>query len=489
MDDGKSESASTSKEAGEPTQGTLQSKGALHHMESVEGKTPERRARISVSTKLDRVARRARENPQEVITSLNHLIDVEWLREAFHNTRRDGATGIDGVTAEEYEAALEENLATLLEQFKSGTYRAPPVRRAYIPKGDGSKMRPIGIPTLQDKILQRAVVMLLDAVYEQTFRNCSYGFRRGRSQHQALELVRLGLMRMGGGFVIELDIEKFFDTLDHEHLRNFLDLRVRDGVIRRAIGKWLKAGVLEDGEIERSTEGTPQGGVISPLLANIFLHHVLDEWFEDEIAPRLTGRSFLVRFADDAVIVVEHETDAKRIMDVLTKRLGKYGLKLHPQKTRLVRFKRPRHAEKDRRSDDDDDEPGTFPFLGFTHYWGSTRTGGWAVKRKTERGRVQRTLKKINVLCRRMRHERIAEQHKQLCDRLRGHYNYYGVSSNFRSLAAVCRWVEEIWRYWLNRRSEKRSVSFERFRAIIEHKPLLQPRLSTTAANAARSVW
>ena len=277
-----------------------------------------------------------------VWTTLAHHIDLELLREAYRLTRKDGATGVDGQTAQEYEENLEENLKTLLERLKSGTYQAPPVRRVYIPKGDGKKSRPIGIPTFEDKILQRAVVMVLEAVYEQDFLECSYGFRPCRSAHQALAALWQELMRVGGGFVIELDIEKFFDTLDHRHLREFLDKRVRDGVIRRVIGKWLKAGVLEGGEVQETESGTPQGGVISPLLANIFLHEVLDKWFEQEVKPRMKGSAFLVRYADDALMVFSLEKDAKRVMAVLAKRFGRFGLSLHPEKTRLVDFRRPK---------------------------------------------------------------------------------------------------------------------------------------------------
>jgi len=284
---------------------------------------------------------------------LAHHIDIELLREAHELVRKDGAVGVDGQTAAEYAEALEENLASLLERFKSGAYKAPPVRRVHIPKGSGSKTRPIGIPTFEDKILQRAVLMVLEAVYEEDFLPCSFGFRRGRSAHQALETFWRSSMDMGGGVVLEVDIEGFFDSLAHVHLRSFLDERVRDGVIRRTIDKWLKAGVLEAGRVMHPNEGSPQGGVISPLLANVYLHHVLDTWFENEIKPRLKGRAFLVRYADDVVIVLENEDDARRLKAVLPKRFAKYGLKLHPEKTRDVPFRRPAQRGHD------DNKPGT----------------------------------------------------------------------------------------------------------------------------------
>ena len=267
-----------------------------------------------ISTRQQRIAQLAREAPGMAFTSLAHHIDIEWLKEAYRLTRKDGATGVDGQTARDYAANLEENLQTLLDRAKSGTYRAPPVRRVHIPKGDGSSTRPIGIPTFEDKLLQRAVVMVLEQVYEQDFLDCSYGFRPERSAHQALESFWSQMMKMGGGWVVEVDIKKFFDTLDHGHLREFLRLRVRDGVLLRLIGKWLNAGVMEAGCIANSDTGTPQGGVISPLLANVFLHEVLDKWFEREVQPRLKGRAFLVRYADDFVIGCSCEEDARRIM-------------------------------------------------------------------------------------------------------------------------------------------------------------------------------
>ena len=258
------------------------------------------------------------------------------MREAYRRIRKDAAAGVDGVTAAQYEADLEANLSGLLERFKSGRYRAPAVRRVHLEKPGTSKTRPIGIPTLEDKILQRAVLMVLEPVYEQDFLDCSYGFRPGRGAHQALQSLWEGLMEFGGGWVIDLDIEDFFGSVEWGHLRSFLDQRVQDGVIRRAIGKWLNAGVMEAGELSYPQRGTPQGGVVSPTLSNVYLHEVLDQWFEHEVKPRLRGRAFEVRYADDAVLVFEHEDDARRVLGVLAKRLEKYGLRLHRDKTRMV---------------------------------------------------------------------------------------------------------------------------------------------------------
>jgi group II intron reverse transcriptase/maturase len=337
-----------------------------------------------ISTRLQHIAELARKGRDWVLTTLAHHIDVDLLREAFRRTRKDGASGVDGQTAEEYVANLEENLQSLESRFKSGTYCAPPVRRTYIPKADGKKTRPIGIPTFEDKVLQRALTMVLESVYEQDFLDCSYGFRPGRSSHQALEALWKGLMNMGGGWVLEVDIKGFFDSLDHKHLRDFLDQRVRDGVIRRAIGKWLNAGVLEEGSLRYPETGSPQGGVISPLLANIYLHEVLDKWFERDVKPRLRGRAFIIRYADDFVIVFPLEEDARRVLEVLPKRFGKYGLELHPEKTRLIPFRRP-VQKPGTRDDIDKTAPGSFDLLGFTHFWGTSRKGD--LDGQTEDGR------------------------------------------------------------------------------------------------------
>ena len=297
-------------------------------MELLKGHTPDAWASESVSTKRQRIATLAKRTPKISLSSLAHHIDLDWLHEAYRRTRKDGAAGIDDQTADEYAVNLEENLRSLLDRAKSGRYRAPAVRRVLIPKGK-DEQRPIGIPTFEDKVLPRAVVMILEEVYEQDFLDCSYGFRPGRSAHQALEALWKQAMDMQGGWILEVDIEKFFDMLDHGHLREFIKQRVHDGVLIRLIGKWLNAGVLHEGCWTRTAKGTPQGGVISPMLANIYLHYVLDEWFEQEVKPRLNGEAYLVRFADDFVIGFRHPEDAQRVLEVLPRRLGRYGLTLN----------------------------------------------------------------------------------------------------------------------------------------------------------------
>ena len=321
-----------------------------------------------VSTKQQRIAELARNCPGLSFTTLAHHIDIDWMYIAYTQTRKDGAVGVDGQTAEEYEEHLMANLRSLLDRAKSGTYVAPPVRRVHIPKaGSPNETRPLGIPTFEDKILQRAVLMVLQPIYETDFLDASHGFRPSRGAHGALDALWHQGMKLGVGWIVDVDLRKFFDTIDHGHLREFLKRRVRDGVILRLIGKWLNAGVLDKGVLTISEEGTPQGGVISPLLANIVLHYVLDEWFERDVRPRLQGDAFLIRYADDFVIGATREADARRIMEVLPKRMSKHGLTVHPEKSRLVRFDRTEGTDSDT-PDGATPDRGSFDFLGFTHY-------------------------------------------------------------------------------------------------------------------------
>ena len=315
--------------------------------------------------------------------------------------------------------------------------------------------------------------MLLEAIYEEDFLPCSYGFRPGRSAHEALRDLWRELMGMGGGWVLEVDIRSFFDELAHDHLRDFLDRRVRDGVIRRTIGKWLQAGVLEEGSVRHPVTGTPQGGVISPLLANLYLHEVVDRWFEEEVKPRLGGRAALLRYADDFVIVFASERDARRVEAVLPERLSRFGLRLHPEKTRLARFRAPGGKGKP----PDSQEPGTFTFLGFTHYWGRSRKGRWMVQRKTAANRLTQSLSRVRQWCRRWRHAPVPWQQHKLSLGLRGHYAYYGIMGNYRALSSFHYQVTQEWRKWLNRRSQKAKMTWKRFVRLLANYPLPRPRI------------
>jgi RNA-directed DNA polymerase len=394
------------------------------------------------------------------------------MKEAYRLTRKDGAPGIDGVTAADYEVNLEANLLDLLGRIKSGRYRAPPVRRAYIPKADGSQ-RALGIPTFEDKVAQRAVTMVLEAVYEQDFLPCSYGFRPGRSAHDALRKLRDDIWAKRLHWVLEIDIRKYFDSIPHSQLRAFLDQRVTDGVIRRMIDKWLKAGAVESGLLHRTTEGSPQGGVISPCLSNVFLHHVLDEWFESQVRPRLKGAGTLVRFADDAVMAFDSIVDAKRVLAVLDKRLARYGLTLHTDKTRLIDF-RPQKTEGTRHPE----MVGTaFDFLGFTHVWGRSRNGKKMVRQVTAKSRYARAAAAVNDWCRHNRHWSIRDQHRHLSMLMRGHFAYYGVGGNSRRLRWFANKVARTWRKWLSRRDRQHVFSWTRFTEMLKRHPLPSPKI------------
>jgi RNA-directed DNA polymerase len=426
----------------------------------------------SICTGLQRIAELARQSPEMAFTSLHHLIDYRLLEDVFEDMRKGAAPGADGRTKASYKEGLEGNLASLLERFRSASYRAPAVRRVHIPKGTGNETRPIGIPTFEDKLLQGGVATVLRAIYEQDFLDCSYGFRPRRSAHDALHALWKQALNIGRCWIVEVDIRKFFDTLDHARLRELLEKRVRDGVILRTISKWLHAGILEEGRLSYPTEGTPQGGVVSPLLANVYLHYVLDVWFEREIKPRLEGRAFLVRYADDFVMGFSSELDARRVLDVLPKRFGKYGLTIHPTKTRLVDFRRPTlpPGQVGR-----DERPETFDFLGFTHFWGRTRKGWWVIQRKTARKRFARGLRAVADYCRRHRHDHLADQRRMLCQKLRGHFQYYGIRGNWDRLNRFLRLVTRTWHKWLTRRSQRVALTWERFQKLLKHYPLPVP--------------
>ena len=395
---------------------------------------------------------------------------MDFLREAYDRTAKQAAPGIDGITAGVYAENLEENLTNLHQRMRTGSYQAPPVKRVWLEKDDGSQ-RPIGMPTFEDKIAQRAVAMILEAVYEQDFYHFSYGFRPGRNPHRALFELRERCMQMRGSWIVDADIKGFFDTINHDMLREIIKERVNDGGIIRLIGKWLNAGVLEGELVTHPEQGTPQGGVISPILANIFLHEVLDGWFVNQIKPRLKGDSFLIRYADDFVIACESESDAKRIMDVLPKRFSRFGLTIHPTKTQLIAFRRPEYKQKSGKGHD------TFDFLGLTHFWARSSKGSWVIKRKTAKKRMQRALNALSTWCRQNRHLSLKEQHRMLCLKLMGHYQFYGITGNFQMLDRVHRHAEKIWRFWLDRRSSKNAMPWDKFLKVLFTFPLLRPRI------------
>ena len=426
----------------------------------------------SVSTKQERIAKLARENPAMAFTSLNHYLDVEWMEYAYECTRKDGAVGVDGQTAEEYAVNLRHNLTDLIDRLKSGRYRAPPLRRHYIDKAGGGQ-RGLAIPSFEDKLAQRAIVMLLEPIFEQDFLDCSFGYRLGRNAHQALQVLRTGIMEQRGYWVLEVDIRRYFDSIPRTTIRDNLARRVTDGVVRRLIDKWLNAGVLESGQVHYPDAGTPQGSVISPIISNVVLHHVIDEWFTHQVQPRLRGTSALARFCDDFVMLFAHRADAERVLAVLGKRLGKFGLQLHPDKTRLVDF-RPRRGPS---RSGESALPTSFNFLGFCHVWGMSRKGNTVVRQLTAKDRLARSLKAFNQQCRLMQHWPLDTQHDRLCQMLKGHYGYFGISGNIRRLGHVCFRVRRLWRLWLSRRSWKSFLSWARYARLLQRYPLPQPRI------------
>jgi group II intron reverse transcriptase/maturase len=424
----------------------------------------------NISTQLRQIAEQAKREPSLVFTTLAHRMDVECLREAYRRLRKDAAPGISGVTAKEYGRNLEANLQDLHARLKGRSYTAPMIKRVWIDKDKGKK-RPIGLSEIEDKIVQKAVTMWMGAVYEQDFYPFSYGFRENKSAHEAIREIRANCMEQNIGWIYDADITGFFDNIDRKWLRSFIKQRVNDGGLLRLIGKWLNAGVLDGEQITFSEKGTPQGGIVSPLLANIYLHHVLDDWFEREVKPQMRGRSFIVRFADDFVIGCEREDDAKRIAEILPKRFEQFGLTIHPQKSRLLSFGKPKYDKEITRGDN------TFDFLGFTHYWARSRQGNWVIKRKTSSKRVRKTIVALREWCRQNRHRPLEEQYRILSWKLRGHFQYFGVRCNLRAMAAVLHFVRRGWKFWLSRRCHKKAMDWGKFEKLLESMPLPLPKI------------
>jgi group II intron reverse transcriptase/maturase len=455
---------------GTDDQGTRSREGEAGHHQPGQGNAEATPKAGSVSTKLARIAEMAQESPDMKFRNLAHLLRPEYLYTCALQLNPDSVPGLDGITAEDYKANLCENIIDLHERLRTSRYRATPVERVYIEK-DGGGQRPLGLPVFEDKIVQRGVVGILESIYEQDFYDCSHGFRKGHNQHQALGEFRESCLRKGVGWVVDMDIKGYFDAINHEHLMEFLERRIADPRMLQLIGKWLKAGVVEDGELRLSPEGTPQGGVISPLLANVYLHYVLDEWFDKDIRPCLNGEACMVRFADDALLGFSSEQDARRFMKVLPKRFGKFGLTIHPEKTKLVKFRFPGAYAFG--------EPnGTFDFLGFTHYWGKTLNGSWTIKRRTSSKKLRSKMSAIWQWCKTNRHWSIKEQHAILCSKLRGHYQYYGVRCNMRSLEKFREHVRYCWKRWLGRRHRNGHIRWDHFVNNIEkHFPLPRPKI------------
>ena len=417
----------------------------------------------------------AKKFPQEGLTNLHQFIDEKFLRESYKSLNKNSSPGVDGQYWHNYGLEAQYMMTDLLHRFKSGKYTAPLIRRVYIPKGMGkADKRPLGIPTIEDKILQESVRRVLTPIYEEEFKPYSYGFRKGYSAHAAIDAIFKEVSFKGLYHIIDADIKDYFGSINHQILREFLNHRVKDGVIRRMIDKWLKAGILEKGYIHYPKSGTPQGGTISPLLSNIYLHYVLDVWFSEQIQPLLKGKSSIFRYADDFILCFEKSSDAQRVMQVLPKRFEKYNLTLHKDKTKLLSLNSKR-GEGGR----------SFDFLGFTHYLGKTRKGKLILKRKTSSKKLTIVLHNTQDWIKKNRHRRLKELIPELNAKLRGHYNYYGITFNFCGISCFFEQVKLFLLKWLNRRGGKRSWNWERFNMLINKWiPLIKPKIYHSSFSA-----
>jgi group II intron reverse transcriptase/maturase len=415
-----------------------------------------------ISPRLLKVMERAKRDPETRFLSLVHLIDEEALSRAYGRLRKQAAVGVDGVSKEEYGVKLAENVTDLYQRLRGKRWRHQPIRRVHIPKGKG-RTRPIGISTVEDKIVQVALSEVLTAVYEPVFRECSYGFRPGRSPHDALRALKNVLQGGETNWVLEADIESFFDSIDRTKLMEMLRDRVVDRSLLRLVGRCLHVGVLEGTDYSEPEMGTVQGSGLSPLLGNIYLHHVLDMWFEREVLPRMRGKVRLIRFADDFVVTFEREEDARKVMRVVGRRFERYGLRLHPEKTRLLPFGKPPKSESKGSA--------TFDFLGFTHYWGKARNGYWIYRVKTRKAKLRQAVVSVADWCRRHRYLSVKEQHAALTKRLVGHANYFAVSGNSRCIAKLMNVARRVWHKWLNRRSQRARLNWKRFNDLLRDYP------------------
>ena len=428
--------------------------------------------RGSVPQGLERVRQAARQRKKERFTALLHHVTVDLLRESFFALKRKAAPGVDGLTWQDYEVGLEDNLQDLHARVHRGAYRALPVRRRYIPK-PGGKQRPLGIAALEDKILQRAVVAVLNAIYEQDFVGFSYGFRPRRSQHDALDALAVGICNTPVNWILDADIRSFFDSVSQKWLVRFLEHRIGDKRIIRLVRKWLKAGVLEDGEWSVSEEGTPQGAVASPLLANVYLHYVFDLWAERWRRREAKGNVIILRYADDIVVGFQHEADARRFWDAMRLRFEQFSLALHPEKTRLLEFGRQAAANRMQRGLG---KPETFTFLGFIFICGKSRRGAFQLQRKSRGDRMRAKLREIKEALRKRMHEPIPEQGRWLKQVVSGFFAYHAVPTNIRALGAFRYHVTDLWRRTLRRRSQKDGMTWERITKIADAW-LPQPRI------------
>lgn len=426
----------------------------------------------NMSPKLQKVAEIARREPNGRLFALAHLMDEAELVRAFERVRNNAAVGVDGVTKEAYKQNLDANIQDLLTRMKAKRYRHQPIRRVHIPKDKG-RTRPIGVSLIEDKVVQGAIREVLQAIYEQEFLDCSYGFRPKRSAHDAIRAIHRAAYRGEVQWVLEADVQSFFDSLSRVKLKEMLQIRIADGQMMRLIGKCLHVGILDGEEYSEPDEGTTQGSILSPLLGNVYLHYALDVWFEREVCPTLQGKAQLVRYADDFVMLFERQQDAEQVQQALHQRMAEYELTLHPDKTRLVRFETPPPSQAGGKG------PGSFDFLGFTLFWRKPRKGNrWQLGCKTRGARQRRAIRAVYDWCRSHRHQSMKEHHKALTSKLRGHINYFGVNGNSSCIGHLLYYAKHAWYKWLNRRSQRSKWTWESFGEYLKKYPLPQPRIT-----------
>jgi len=432
------------------------------------------RGGVQLETELARIAQVAKEHPKEQFTSLVHLLNVETLLECHHELSGNKACGIDQVTKAEYEENLCENIESLHRKLKTMAYKPQAVRRVYVPKPGSDKKRPLGIPSHEDKIVQLAVSKILTAIYEQDFLNSSYGFRPGRSCHDALRELNNIIMTRKINWVVDADISGFFDHVDHNWMMKCLEVRIKDGKLLRIIARMLKAGIMEEGELKASTEGTPQGGIASPILANIYLHYVLDLWFEKVVKRQFGGSAFIVRYCDDFVCCFQHESEARKFYQILTSRLEKFNLTIAPEKSKIIEFGLFATRNTKKRGLN---KPDTFDFLGFTHYCGKSRNGKFRVKRTTSRKKFKAAIQKMKQWIKANRTTPVKQLIKEISIRLTGHYRYYGITDNGYMLSRYWYEATKLLFKWLNRRSQRNSYTLEKFFQLLKISPLPTPKI------------
>lgn len=437
------------------------------------GKVVSTEVQFDMETKLNLITKHATEDKNFKFTSLAHLLNETSLKECFYMLNKNKAPGIDDVTYEEYELYLNTNIQKLVKSMKTGKYYPQPVRRAYIPKGEG-KLRPLGIPALEDKIVQMGITRILNAIFEPNFLDCSYGFREGRSCHQALKQLDNSIMTKPVNHIIDADIRGFFDNVEHGWLMEMLKQKIADKNLLRLIVRFLKAGVMEEGKLWPTEEGAPQGGIISPILSNIYLHYVLDLWVDKAIKRDIQGYVELIRYCDDFVILVQYKEESDKILMLLEERLNKFGLDLAKEKTRAIEFGRYARINAEKIGK----KPATFDFLGFTHYCDKSRKGKFKVGRKTRRKKYNAKLKEMNDWLKVVRNSvELKEWWKTLVAKLRGHYEYYGISGNYASIAKFYKRSCELAYKWINRRSQKKSMNWKQFSEYLKQFPLPKPEI------------